>query len=256
MSKTTSTAPVNFLDIDYSKFSFTEVKLNKYNAKYVNILYNGAIPKFIFPKMKSPFGISKFTDPVSGKCTFLLETSLDNKNTEVRDDLKRLLEQSVKFDAFILASVQKHHNEWLKLKTKPSMEILKSQYNPMVKIPVDKETGDELEYSYRLKSKIYQTMKSDELSFSLFDRAGQKLNINIHNCEELIPKGSNVITLKRINKIWFMNKTFGVSCDLEQARVFTEGNTLSECVLLSDNEDDSEGEAVEEEEISDEEEED
>jgi hypothetical protein len=245
---------IDFTAMDFKKFSFSELKQNKYGAHFVNILYDNKIPIVKFPKMMAPFGISAFEDLKNvGVFNYCIETSFDNKNEN--SGLKDLYEKALKFDEFILKTAAKHHKEWLKDDEKPDMKYLKKQYTPFVKVPTDKKTKKPLDYPSRCKVGFYLN-RSGEFAFSCYDAKKNKVLLTKDNYTEHFTNKDEISTARQMRQIWFTpNGAFGVSWDLQQARIYP--NESSNVCLLSDDEDSEKSSNSSEisEEISDAEEE-
>jgi hypothetical protein len=225
---------INFMDLDFKKIKFSELKTNKYGGKFVNINYDGKIPLVVFPKMNVPFGLTDFEDKKTGAHSYYLESSLDNKNEN--SELRPLYEKALKFDEFILKTVQKNHKTWLKDEDKPDLKYLKKVYTPFVKVPRDADKK-ELDYPSRIRANIYPNQKNNEFNFSCFNEDKKKVLITTENHTEIISKGDSVSTVRRLKQIWLSNAGgFGATWDLLQARVFKSVNSLSKCMLMSDNE--------------------
>jgi hypothetical protein len=235
---------INFMDLDFKKIKFSELKTNKYGGKFVNINYDGKIPLVVFPKMTVPFGLTDFEDKKTGAHSYYLESSLDNKNEN--SELRPLYEKALKFDEFILKTVQKNHKIWLKDEDKPDLKYLKKVYTPLVKVPKDADKK-ELDYPSRIRANIYPSQKNNEFNFSCFNENKQKVSITTDNYSDIIGKGDSVSTVRRLKQIWFSNAGgFGATWDLLQARVFKSSNSLSKCLLMSEDEQsDDESETLE-----------
>lgn len=233
---------IDFLDLDFKKLTFSEMKQNKYGGNFVNIIYDGKIADIKFPRMQAPFGISTFEDKKTGDLNYNLETSFDNLNDT--SNLKEVYEKALKFDEFIIKTVAKHHKEWLNEDEKPDIKYLKKSYTPFVKVPVDKQSKKPLDYPSRCKAGFYVS-KNGEFTFSLFSK-GSKVPITTENYSEYISPRDDIKSLRRLKNIWFSNMGgFGVAWELRQIVVY-RNNNANTCMLdVSDKEDEDSDEESE-----------
>ena len=101
-----------------------------------------------------------------------------------------------------------------------SQEVINAFFNPILKYPKDKETGDpDLERDPTLKVKL-QTWDG-EFKFELFDENNQLLvpNEDGNGPEVFVTKGSQITTILQCGGIWFANGSFGVTWKLYQGAV-------------------------------------
>lgn len=233
------TVVIDFMDLDFKKLTFSEVKQNKYGGNFVNITYEGKIPLVKFPRMPAPFGISTFEDKKTGELTYNLETSFDNLNEN--STLREVYEKAIKFDEFMLKTVSKHHKEWLNEDEKPDIKFLKKSYTPFVKVPTDKQTKKPLNYASRCKASFYVN-KNGEFTFSFFSKKN-RIPINTDNYTDYIAPRDDIKSVRQLKNIWFSNMGgFGVAWELKQVVAYKNEN-MNTCILdVSDQE---------EEEVSD-----
>lgn len=228
-------AIVNFVDIDFNKFSFTKGKDKKMGFTTVNILYDNRVPYFKFPKMSAVFGVSKWENKNKpGSYTYSLSTSWDNKNPD--SSIKNVYNKAIEFDNFIKNKAIENYKEWLGESEEPDMKYIEKIYTPLVILPRDK-TGGELDYSSR--SNVSLSLNPDGMfSFSLYNEDKEKIDLSEDNYEEHIFKGDLIATMRVPRWIWISRLGFGVNWRLYQARVFSN-KAVTSCVL-SDSEDDTE----------------
>ena len=247
---------ISIEDLDLKKITFSELRKNKYKGNYFNIYYDGKIPQVKFPKMKAPFGISRFEDPNNNsKVNYGLETSLDEKldNSELTDVYKKCVE----FDNFIINNVKKNWKTFEYDDEEPEMKQLKKMYTHMVRPSLGKDKKP-TDYSSRIKSSLNPT-KEGVFPISCYDEDKNKIELNTDNYNQIVGQSDEVSTVKLLRQLWFMsNGGFGTSWDIRQMRVYKNQNNLTDSVLFDtddekDSGEDSESESAKGSEISDEE---
>ena len=175
------------------------MKKNKNGGKTVYI--NAPDNKKLYlqlPFMRSPFGLSAFTDEATNKTSYSLDLSFDADN----EGATALMEKLQALDQMILETVAKNSKEWL---GKPyNIEVIREAlYKPLVR------PGKE-SYPSTLKLKI-MTKPTGEFLAEAYD-ANQK-SISVDSIE----KGQKCMCIVDFNQIWFIDNKFGVSVRLSQA---------------------------------------
>lgn len=175
------------------------MKKNKNGGKTVYI--NAPDNKKLYlqlPFMRSPFGLSAFTDEVTNKTSYSLDLSFDQDN----EGATILMEKLQALDQMIIENVAKNSKEWL---GKPyNIEVIREAlYKPIVR------PGKEA-YPSTLKLKV-MTKPTGEFLAEAYD-VNQK-SISIDSLE----KGQKCMCIVDINQIWFIDNKFGVSVRLSQA---------------------------------------
>ena len=232
---------IKITEIDVNKFTYSEPKQNKSGqGKSLNILYDGKMLNIIFPKMETPFGISRFEDKTK-RVSYSFGLSLDNlnENSELKNAYKKCIEIDEKFkvDGF------KFKKEWLQKQPKTSKDVIEDLYRPLVNVPKDKE-GNILNYPSRLKMNLNLDQKNNFMGFKVFTSDKNGLILNLDNYENIIGKRDQVKSVVSLNRIWISAMGFGPSLYLKQLRVFKNQSALNECIL--DDSDEEENDEVEE----------
>ena len=116
-------------DFTTSSVNFSKLRKNKNGGKAVYLNAGDNKKLYIqFPFMRSPYGLSAFTDEGTGRTSYSLDLSFDPDNTEameLHDKLKAL-------DEIIVNTVAENSKEWLGKDF--NVEVLKQAlYKPMVR---------------------------------------------------------------------------------------------------------------------------
>ena len=118
-----------YQDFNAPSTVLSSVKKNKSGGKtvYINAPDNKKL-YIQFPFMRSPYGLSSYTDEATGRTSFSLDLSFDRDNEEaivMKDKLKEL-------DDIILKTVADNSKEWL---GKPyNIEVIREAlYKPIIR---------------------------------------------------------------------------------------------------------------------------
>ena len=178
---------------------FSKLRKNKNGGKAVYL--NGDNNKKLYiqlPFMRSPYGLSAYTDETSGRTSYSLDLSFDYDNADamaLHDKLKQL-------DDIIVETVAKNSKEWLGKEF--NVAVLKEAlYKPLVR------PGKE-QYPATMKLKI---LTKPDGSFVPEAYNTKKESISLDSVE----KGQKVLTIVDVNQIWFIDNKFGVTVRLQQA---------------------------------------
>jgi hypothetical protein len=181
-----------------SSVGFSKLRKNKNGGKTVYL--NGGDNKKIYlqlPFMRSPFGLSAFTDEGTGRTSYSLDLSFDPDNAEameLHDTLKEL-------DEIIVNTVAANSKEWLGKEFNVAV-LREALYKPMVR------PGKE-QYPSTMKLKI--ATKPDG-SFVPEAYSMQKTSVEL----DTIEKSQKVMAIVDLSSIWFIDNKFGVTMRLQQ----------------------------------------
>ena len=177
---------------------FSKLRKNKNGGKAVYLNAGDNKKLYIqFPFMRSPYGLSAFTDEGTGRTSYSLDLSFDTDNDEamaLHDKLKEL-------DDIIVNTVAANSKEW------PGKEfnvaVLKEAlYKPMIR------PGKE-QYPSTIKLKI---LTKPDGAFVPEAYSMQKQPVSLDTVE----KGQKCMAIVDFNQIWFIDNKFGVTIRLQQ----------------------------------------
>jgi hypothetical protein len=183
---------------DASSVTFSAMKKNKNGGKtvYINAQDNKKL-YLQLPFIRSPFGVSCFTDKDSGKESWSLDLSFDKDNEEGNS----LKEKLMALDARILDIVAENSKEWLG-KVYNADVIKDVLYKPIVR------PGKE-DFASTLKCKV-MVKPTGEFIPEAYNTAQKSIPLGS------VEKGQRCMCIVDINQIWFVDKNFGVSVRLSQ----------------------------------------
>ena len=186
-------------DFSPASVQFSKLRKNKNGGKAVYLNAGDNKKLYIqFPFMRSPYGLSAFTDEGTGRTSYSLDLSFDPDNTEAMDLHAKLKE----LDEKIVNEVAKNSKEWLGKEF--NVAVLKEAlYKPIVKPGKD-------QYAPTIKLKV---LTKPDGSFVPECYSMQKEQVSL----DTIEKGQKAMAIIDLNQIWFIDNKFGVTIRLQQA---------------------------------------
>jgi hypothetical protein len=187
-----------FEQFDSSSVVFSKMKKNKNGGKAVYINAQGNKKLYLqLPFMRSPFGLSAFTDEATNKTSYSLDLSFDKDN----EGAVALMEKLSALDTKIVETVAANSKEWL---GKPyNIEVIKEAlYKPIIRPGKD-------EYPSTMKLKL-MTKPTGEFIPEAYNMAQESIPV------DSIEKGQKCMCIVDINQIWFIDNKFGVSLRVSQ----------------------------------------
>lgn len=181
-----------------STVTFSQLKKNKNGGKSVMLSQDNKKKLYLqLPFMRSPFGLSAFTDEATNKTSYSLDLSFDTDN----EDAMMLSSKFTELDEIILKTVTENSKEWLG-KSYDINVIREALYKPLVR------QGKE-GYPNTLKLKV-QTNQSGDFIPEAYSSDRELIQV------DQIEKGQKCMCIAEINQIWFIDNKFGVSVRLSQ----------------------------------------
>ena len=181
-----------------STVTFSQLKKNKNGGKSVLLSQDNKKKLYLqLPFMRSPFGLSAFTDEATNKTSYSLDLSFDTDN----EDAMMLSSKFTELDEIILKTVTENSKEWLG-KSYDINVIREALYKPLVR------QGKE-GYPNTLKLKV-QTNQTGDFIPEAYSSDRELIQV------DQIEKGQKCMCIAEINQIWFIDNKFGVSVRLSQ----------------------------------------
>ena len=185
-------------DFSPASVQFSKLRKNKNGGKAVYLNAGDNKKLYIqFPFMRSPYGLSAFTDEGTGRTSYSLDLSFDPDNEEAMALHNKLKE----LDDIIVKTVAANSKEWLGKEF--NVAVLKEAlYKPMVR------PGKE-QYPSTIKLKI---LTKPDGTFVPEAYSMQKQPVTL----DTIEKGQKCMAIVDLNQIWFIDNKFGVTIRLQQ----------------------------------------
>jgi hypothetical protein len=188
-------------DFSANSVGFSKLRKNKNGGKTVYL--NAGDNKKLYlqlPFMRSPYGLSAYTDEATGRTSYSLDLSFDPDNAEAM----ALHEKLSELDDIIVNTVAENAKEWLGKEF--NVAVLKEAlYKPIVR------PGKE-QYPATLKLKVLT--KSDG-TFVPESYSMNRERVSLDSIE----KGQKALAIIDINQIWFIDNKFGVTIRLQQVLI-------------------------------------
>lgn len=183
---------------DPSSVVLSKMKKNKNGGKTVYINAQGNKKLYLqLPFMRSPFGLSAFTDEATNKTSYSLDLSFDKDN----EPACQLMAKLAALDTKIVETVAANSKEWLGKQY--NIDVIKEAlYKPIVRPNKD-------EYPSTLKLKL-MTKPTGEFMAEAYNMSQQSIPV------DSIEKGQKCMCIVDFNQIWFIDNKFGVSVRLSQ----------------------------------------
>jgi hypothetical protein len=177
---------------------FSKFRKNKNGGKAVYL--NAGDNKKIYvqlPFLRSPYGLSAYTDEATGRTSYSLDLSFDPDNSEAMELHTKLKE----LDDIIVNTVAANSKEWLGKEF--NVAVLKEAlYKPIVR------PGKE-QYPSTMKLKVL-TKSDGSFVPECYNMNKQMVTL------DSIEKGQKAMAIIDLNQIWFIDNKFGVTIRLQQ----------------------------------------
>ena len=186
-------------DFSPANVQFSKLRKNKNGGKAVYL--NAGDNKKLYvqlPFLRSPYGLSAYTDEATGRTSYSLDLSFDPDNEEAMALHNKLKE----LDDKIVNTVAANSKEWLGKEF--NVAVLKEAlYKPIVR------PGKE-QYPSTMKLKIL-TKSDGSFVPECYNMNKQMVTL------DSIEKGQKAMAIIDLNQIWFIDNRFGVTIRLQQA---------------------------------------
>jgi len=233
-------------ELDISKITFSDVKVDNHGRKMVYVNYNGGKMMIQTPKMHVPSGIKRWRkkDAVDNKDdTFEMELSFGGSNPDIQQ-FHTIMQN---FDELVKKTIMSRSKEWLG-KSKISMDSIEEAfYAPTVRVATDKD-GNVLDYPSRIKAKLdrerddsdnftgrFLSNKRFKTPVLMFDESKQPLDLNENTFEMVVPKNSNAVA---VLELVYLSITTKVSAKwkLIQGKVSSSQSSITGYAMLDETE--------------------
>lgn len=188
-----------YSDFQSSKVQFSRVRKGKMGQKTISLLDENGKRLFVqLPWMRSPYGLSAYTDESTGRTSYSLDLSFDTDNEEAQVFRQKVAE----IDELIVKQVAANSVEFTGKEM--SEEVLKQAlYKPMIREPRDEQ------YPATFKTKI--TVKpSGEFAPEAWTMKREQTTL------DAISKGTRVCAIVEFSSIWVIDGKFGCTVRLSQ----------------------------------------
>lgn len=179
------------------------------------------------PPLSMPFGVSAFREkPEAEIQSYSLDVSFRNAETDPK--LAEFLAKMRELDALMIQASVANSKAWFgKQKSKDTLE---DNYRKLIK--------DHPEGKYPAVMKIKIPIQNGQPSCMFFDESRQPCPI------EYLTKGTTIKLILEMDRVWFVNNTFGVTWRALQGAVVSRPNRMDKYSMLDDDDGDMTDEAL------------
>ena len=220
-------APIvkNLIAFDANTMSFSALRKNAKGGKMIYVNTPGGSKVFFeLPVLRSPFGLSSYTDQASGNVSYSLDVSLEDQAT---------ISQIRLIESLILDHVCKNSEEILGRKYSEDV-IKQALFKSCIRESKDGK------YAPTLKLKVMH--RDNVLSVNAYDANKQVTDL------DTLQKGQRVKTIIDFNQVWIIDNKFGMSVRLKQVMMMPN-TELNGCAFTDDFVDQVVNEGSEQEDI-------
>lgn len=173
------------------------------------------------PAVAIPFGVTPFQEATTGEIQSY-SVDMTFRNTETDPRVAGFLAKMREFDELLLDTAVANSKEWFG-KTM-SKDIVAEFYRRLVKEPTNPK------YPPIMKAKVQ--LQNGQPNAHFYDENRQAVPI------DYLVKGSTIKMILEVDRIWFVNKNFGVTWRLLQAKVCSKPAKLEGYSFQDDEEQD------------------
>lgn len=220
----TSSGVVLYSSFHPSGMQFGPPDRNRNGGKFVPLLGpDGAKKRYTIqtPALSMPFGVSAYREkPEAEVQSYSIDVSFRNLETDPR--ASEFLQKMVELDDKLLRASVENSKSWFgKQKSKDTLE---DNYRRLIK------THPENRYPPVMKVKI--PMINGQVSCMIFDENKNPVSI------DYLVKGTTVKLILEMDRVWFMNNTFGVTWRALQGAVVSRPARMDTYSIIDDEESD------------------
>jgi len=233
--------PMRPQEVDLEKVQYSPIRSMDNGGKMSWLNYGEGInPIYLQTKeLDVVFDASYYGDDNTGK--FGVRVSFNNLMGDKK--MKQLHKCFKDFDEKIITDGMKNSQTWLR-QAKMTRDTAEALYTPIVKVPIDKETGEPTDkYAPSMQFKIVK--RDGNVLCKCFDADRNELNVsnpeedNYVDVAHLLKKGSKVKLVLKCAGLWIASGKFGCTWQAEQMLVSVPPK-LDDFAFRSDDEDDDE----------------
>jgi hypothetical protein len=218
-----STSVVKAVNLQVSEVKFSEtIKTNKYQGKSVYANYLNKPLRVQLPKMRLPFGVSRFTNPDKpDEVKYSIDVAFDSVDSPLIDRFILIEEKVVEY-------AEKNSKELFKKQI--GKDMLLEFFKSSVRYSEDENGERSTKYPPRLKIKMYTDGNHFSADFYDSEKVNgkyPKITVDEGNIDDIVSKGSSCESIIQCSGIWVVGKSFGISWVLAQMKVYKNENSLN-----------------------------
>ena len=211
-------------EVNVNNLNFSEPKKLQNGGNKVYVNSNGGSLYVQTPKVNVLWDTKFYAGDNEGSGNYPVVFSLSNMETNA--SMKAFHDMLASLDEHIVKLAFDNRKAWFGAKlAKANVETIQQLYNPMVKIHIDKETGEpsgKFPPSFGLKINMWdgkhqcKVYNENKELFNIDDKEGD--NYKSLN-EDILVKGAGINVLLKCHGIWIISGKFGCTWRAEQVKV-------------------------------------
>lgn len=221
-----SNAVVLYTALDASSINFGGVDRNRNGGKFVPLLGPDGLKKRVTiqtPALSMPFGVSAYREKPDGDIqSYSIDVSFRNTDTDPKQ--AEFLSKMRQLDARMLEASVAHSKDWFG--RQKSIDTLTDNYRHLIK--------DHPEHKYPPVMKIKVPLSNGAPNAMFFDENRQPVPI------DYLTKGCTIKLILEMDRVWFVNNTFGVTWRALQGAVVSRPNRMESYSMLDDDDESDE----------------
>lgn len=226
-----------------SDVSFSDLKRQKSGyVSWVNVKDKGRMKRIYVktPKMFAPFGATNYNagDATNNK---KFSVALSFKGEEENEELKSLKKLLQKLDEMVIDNTHKN-KDWRKQISKKavSRDVIETNYTRVLREKEDEDAEKKYPALVNLKAVVNWKDGEPSVGTKVYNTNKEELPITFENFDEVIPKLTDLKCIFQVASVWFINKKFGLTLKLVQAKVFPNEMGSLPDFALDDEEEETE----------------
>ncbi len=217
---------VLFTTLEPSSVQFGGVDRNRNGGKFVPLLGPDGQKKRVTiqtPALSLPFGVSAYREKPDGDIqSYSIDVSFRNADTDPKQ--AEFLNKMRQLDARMLEASVANSKEWFG--KQKSIDTLTDNYRHLIK--------EHPEHKYPPVMKIKVPLSNGVPSAMFFDENRQPVSI------DYLTKGCTIKLILEMDRVWFVNNTYGVTWRALQGAVVSRPNRMDSYSMLDDDDESDE----------------
>lgn len=225
------TSQISKKDVE-SNVTFNPLATNKYGGKFSKVLYNGQWFYNQWPRMKSPFGFSKYeAKDGRGNTSYSVDLAFDGyKDKGTKTHLA--YEYINNMQNHLVKNAVKNNFTWIG-DADATEPVCKALLRPNIRFSKDKKTGkvnDQYPPTMKFALKVYD----GELKTKVFLNNKDNQITDIDELLRLVPGRFEAVLIVKCDKVTFNGGKYGFKWLIEQMKVYVQKNTMGSYAFVDD----------------------
>ena len=215
--------------IDLSKVTYGAVKVLPSQGKAIGMSHNKKLIIVQTARMRAPFNLSKWDKTEKGKdgiekpsfkfdLLLSFDKDMDSEDNEKKKSNMNIFFNKIKaWDEKLIEDGMENSMNWLGKKI-ASRDVIQELYTTMLKYSRDKNTG-EISDKYAPNFKVTVPYKDGKFDCQVYGPNKQEIDLSTVNLQ-----GAYVTAIVQCTGVWVVNKKYGTTWKLLQAKVEPKSN--------------------------------